>query len=565
VKHSYPTSEPLKFLLTMIHNREMALPDFQRDFVWDPYATDELIESIISNFPAGSLLRIKNGHQLLFQPRAIEGAPSLSKDVNPSYLVLDGQQRLTSLYQAFYGAGDHRYFLNLAGLEAGHDLEDCAFYLRADEARARFDAIEKQAKDLVFPLRYLLGGGGFQDWATKVQKARCTDMAEMLDLQARLNHLHEKWIQPIEQYEFPMVTLNESTSGEAVCTIFETLNRTGVKLSVFDLLTARFWAQDLNLRQLWDEAKSDNETLEDYEIDPYYVLQIVGLLEPGVDKTGQPRAPSIKRSAILQMGVQQARQGWHDAIRGLSEILGMLRDDCGVLAASLIPYNTILIPMGAVWASQRTVKGADEGANRLKLIRWFWCAVFGQRYENAPNSQAEKDFGELLRWMKGGEPPESVQEFSMSGLRLREVRPKQRAVYRGSMALILQNGALDFHKRGKITSQLVGEKKNPVDDHHVFPRAFLNKRGEPAKLRDCILNRTFIDRKTNQRLSKRAPSDYFDEIRHKHGASETAELLKSHMLPETPLMMDDFETFLNQREIRLMDLVRSKTGLPPVH
>src|SRR5207247_7570908 len=131
MKHSYPTSEPLRFLLQMIHHREMALPDFQRDFVWDPFATDELIESVISNFPAGSLLRIKNGHQLLFQPRAIEGAPALSKGTTPSYLILDGQQRLTSLYQAFYGVGEHRYYLDLVALEAGKDLEDCAFVLRA--------------------------------------------------------------------------------------------------------------------------------------------------------------------------------------------------------------------------------------------------------------------------------------------------------------------------------------------------------------------------------------------------------------------------------------------------
>src|SRR5512137_2952730 len=100
MKHSYPTSEPLKFMLALIQNREMALPDFQRDFVWDPAATDELIESIISNYPAGTLLRIKNGQQLLFQPRAFEGAPTLNGQ-KPSYLILDGQQRLTSLYQAF--------------------------------------------------------------------------------------------------------------------------------------------------------------------------------------------------------------------------------------------------------------------------------------------------------------------------------------------------------------------------------------------------------------------------------------------------------------------------------
>jgi len=95
----------------MIHNREMALPDFQRDFVWEPNATNELIQSIMSNYPAGSLLRIKNGHQLLFQPRAIEGSPLLARDARPSYLILDGQQRLTSLYQSFYGVGEHLYYV----------------------------------------------------------------------------------------------------------------------------------------------------------------------------------------------------------------------------------------------------------------------------------------------------------------------------------------------------------------------------------------------------------------------------------------------------------------------
>jgi hypothetical protein len=550
-------------MLSLIHNREMALPDFQRDFVWDPSATDELIESIISNFPAGSLLRIKNGHQLLFQPRAIEGAPTLAKEHAPSYLILDGQQRLTSLYQALYGAGEHRYYLDLAGLEAKKDLEDCAFYLKADDGQAQFGTIEQQAAKLVFPMGALFGATGFEGWATNVQAVRCKDMAEMLDLQARLNKLHKEWLEPVEQYEFPMVTLNENTSGEAVCTIFETLNRTGVKLGVWDLLTARFWAHDLNLRQLWDEARSDHEVLEDYDIDPYYVLQVVGLLEPGVDKSGVPRAPSIKRKAILQMTVPQARAGWDAATEGLCSILRLLRDDCGVLVPGLIPYTTILIPMAAVWASQRDVTGADEGANRLKLLRWFWCSVFGQRYENAPNSQAEKDYGELNRWMSGGPEPESVADYTMDGLKLKEVRPKQRAVYRGTMCLILQNGALDFHKRGKITSQLFGDKKNPVDDHHVFPRAYLNKRDVPAKLRDCILNRTYIDRRTNRRLSKRAPSDYFGEIRDKQGVKATGELLHSHLLPDVPLLADDFEGFLRGREAELLRLIAKRTGSAP--
>ncbi len=130
----YPTAERLSYLLESIHNRELALPDFQRDFVWDPRATEELIESICQNFPAGSLLRIKNSSSFFFTPREFAGAPLLDGH-QPSYLVLDGQQRLTSLYQAFYGAGAHRYYITLQGLMDDQDLEDCVFYDRKDRGK----------------------------------------------------------------------------------------------------------------------------------------------------------------------------------------------------------------------------------------------------------------------------------------------------------------------------------------------------------------------------------------------------------------------------------------------
>src|SRR5712692_21939 len=227
MKNAYPSSESLKFLLQMIHNREMALPDFQRDFVWEPNATNELIQSIMSNYPAGSLLRIKNGHQLLFQPRAIEGSPPLARDARPSYLILDGQQRLTSLYQSFYGVGEHLYYVSLGALEKGKDLEECVFYLRKDDGRAKYGTMQQQATAFIFALENVFGGSGFNSWVTRALQLLCTDTSSMLDLQSRLARIYDQWIRPLEDYEFPMVTLQEETTGPAVCTIFETLNRTG--------------------------------------------------------------------------------------------------------------------------------------------------------------------------------------------------------------------------------------------------------------------------------------------------------------------------------------------------
>ena len=567
-KHSYPTMEPVAYLLQMIHNRTMALPDFQRDFVWDPSMTDELIESIINNYPAGTLLRVQNGKELLFQPRAFQGAPALDGG-RPAYLILDGQQRLTSLYQAFYGAGQHLFFLDLGALEKGLDLEDANMYERADKAAKALNRIEEQAQSLIFPMGRLFAAGGFDGWVHDVLRQRGGSAEDLLDLQGRLAGLRQRWIKPIEDYDFPMVTLSESTDGAAVCTIFETLNRTGVKLGVFDLLTARFWPKSVNLRSLWEAARAKHPILDEFQIDPYYVLQVVNLLEPGIDHDGKERAASIKRGAILGQTADQAEKGWHRAVAGLAEVLQILREDCGIVVPKWLPYATMLIPAAAAWADQKhSAHAAVVGGNRGKLRQWFWCASLGQRYDTAPNTQAAKDYVELRRWMAAPEapPPEVVSAFSFDAAVLRTTTVRQRALYRGLMALSLRRSPLDFHKRGSISKQLFSDPENPVDDHHVFPQGYLPSGVSPL-LRDSILNRTLIDKITNIRIGKRAPSDYLNEIQVAWGGQGAlAELLASHMLPSDPtgpLLKNDFDAFLTWREARLAGEIEVVTGNQP--
>jgi hypothetical protein len=249
----------LKDLLAEIHNRTTALPDFQRDFVWEPGATQELIVSIANNYPAGSILRVRDAKRV-FAARAFEGAPPLN-GVKHTFLVLDGQQRLTSLYQAFYGVGEHRYYLNLGKLTMDADFEEAIFHVRATTkwAKARED-FAIQAKELLLPLSVLKGGaGGFGQWGRKV--ARQLADKERIALEDALDAIEEKWIHVIDDYNFPVVTLSDKTEPDALCTIFETLNRTGVKLSVFELLTARFWPQSINLRALWEKALSNHRGL----------------------------------------------------------------------------------------------------------------------------------------------------------------------------------------------------------------------------------------------------------------------------------------------------------------
>lgn len=542
----------LKELLQQIHSREAALPDFQRDFVWEPNATQELIVSIAANYPAGSLLRIRNSHRL-FASREVQDAPALNGH-SPTYLVLDGQQRLTSLYQAFYGVGEHRYFVNVRALLDGSEFDESIFHLRHNVRRAKeLEDFDTQARDLIVPLAVLKDGtGGFTKWSRNVARKMPTEQ-QRNQLEDDLSGLEGDWVQSIDDYAFPVVTLSDETSAEAVCTIFETLNRTGVKLSPFELLTARFWPQGVNLRQLWARAQDEYPIIADFEIDPYYVLQIVSLASRS--------APSAKRSDVLNLEKEVITNWWDRAAWGLAKGLEILRDDCGVIVPGWLPYNTIVNPLAAVLARVSLPQGPAAAAYVSKLRQWLWCSVFGQAYESSPTSQSAKDTTELVRWLAGGDAPDTVRLFRFDPRLLREAGPKQRAIYRGTIALILSHGPRDFHSGEKLTGKLIIERN--VDDHHIFPQAYLARHEVPERLRNCVLNRTLIDRQTNLRISDRPPAVYMKDILDQLQPQMFYELLTSHLLPATPdspLWRDDFEAFLDWRQEAIWQAIKHVTG-----
>ncbi len=544
----------LKDLLGEIRSRAMVLPDFQRDFVWEPRATQELIVSIANNYPAGSILRVRDAKRL-FAAREFEGAPALDGHQH-TFLVLDGQQRLTSLYQAFFGVGEHRYFLALKKLLDGDDFEEAIFHVRATTKWAkRRESFDLQAKELHLPLSVLQGGAGkFGRWTRKV--ARRLPDQKRIALEDALDEVEERWIHTIDDYHFPVVTLSDKTEADALCTIFETLNRTGVKLSVFELLTARFWPAQIHLRELWEEALQDYPIIEDFAVNPYYVLQAIAL--------ASRKAPSCKRGDVLNLAPVDIEAWWGKVAAALAAGLEILRDDCKVTLPKWLPFKTMLAPLAAVLARVGPTNTPEAGAQREKLKRWFWCAVFGQVYESAPNSKSAKDVVELTAWLSGGPEPESVAALRFDPKTLRDVTPRQRSIYRGTICLIVGSGtgARDFHTQALITGKLIAEQG--IDDHHVFPSNHLKTRGvKPARMRDCVLNRTLIDRTTNQMLKDRAPSQYLADIREISGFPFDT-VLASHCLPagdDSPFWTDDYDAFLAWREERLWQEIRRVTGL----
>jgi hypothetical protein len=541
----------LKDLLRQIHKGEAVLPDFQRDFVWDPYMTMELIISIAENYPAGSLLRIRNT-QNLFAYREFAGAPTLDGQ-KPTYLVLDGQQRLTSLYQAFYGVGENKYFLNLKAMMNGDDFEDCIFHFRTNHKKAKsYEQLDVQIRELIMPLQVLKSGGGeYHKWVRNISRT-LEDEKARINLEDNLYGV-DHWVQAIDDYKFPVVTLSDSTSAEAVCTIFETLNRTGVKLSPFELLTARFWHQHLNLRERWADALETYPIIGDFGIDPYYVLQIVSMISK--------EKPSVKRSEVMNLGKDVVEKHWDSAIEGLHNALSFLQNQCGVVIPNLLPYNTIVIPLAGMFSKVSGLRGPKVGAAKDKIEQWYWCAVFGQKYESSPTSQSALDFLEVIKWIDGGKVPETIDTFLFEPANLIYTTPRQRAVYRGVLSLIMRNHARDFHSHNILNAEII--RQYEVDDHHIFPNKYLERNGVEAKLRDCVLNHTFIDRKTNIRIKARPPSDYMQEILTERGDEKFDELLNSHILPtqkDQYFFTNDYKEFLAWRLDNIRVEIQKVTG-----
>jgi hypothetical protein len=528
-------------LLEQIHQGLMVLPDFQRDFVWDPSATQGLLVSIANQFPAGSLLRSRD-QQRGFAVRRIDGAPD-SNHLH-TFLVLDGQQRLTSLYQALYGVGEYRYFIDLARAFQNPALDDDdTIYFRRTRSRGTIELendLLEQSRQLVFPLSVIhKRDGGFWRWRSDIRELLPAEQRDQFEEQTL--GLWDQGLKHFHSYPFPVVTLTADVPMEALCTIFETLNRSGVKLTVSELMTARFFQYAINLRLLWEEAEEEFPILKEYEVELYSALQAISLIVTG----------RCQKRDVLGLTKEQLETNWRLVIESAAKGLRILREDCKVMSRKWLPTPSMLGPLTAICAiSERAnLRGAAVGARKAQIIRWLWCAMFGQRYEAAANTRAERDVSDMQTWFDGGEAPELLRQFRFDKEILREVATKAGSIYKSVICLTLASEphAKDFHSGVLISQEMVltGE----VDDHHIFPSAYLEREKGVSKkaLRDCVLNRTLIDRTTNQMISDRAPSQYLADI---DAHRDTDEILRTHLLPtgpKSPLRADDYEAFLNNR------------------
>jgi hypothetical protein len=585
------TKETLKKLLEKVHDGSIQLPEFQREWVWDDERIKSLLASVSLSYPIGTLMLLQAGNpDVRFKTRPIQGAPSALTE--PERMLLDGQQRMTSLYQVLASGEvvrtqDDRkkpiqrwYYLDIdAALDPSGDRDEAIVSIpESQQVRTlheiKFDVstVELEWEHRLFPLRLVFGDySELRRWLRGFAKHGEPDETDARD--ELMDRFDAQILKAFDGYLVPTIILGKESPKDAVCQVFEKVNTGGVSLTVFELLTATFAADDFDLREDWkriyDGMVDKNPLLK--AVGSTDFLQTVTLLATydtrrrwdeevallaGDDDSRGPGV-SCKRRDVLRLTLDNYR-AWRDAaIRGYEDA-GRLLVSQFFFTPKDLPYRTQLVPLAATF----TVLGekAEAEGIRAQLRQWFWCGVFGELYGSATETRFAKDLPEVVHWVEGAPEPDTVSQASFAPGRLHTMRSRQSAAYKGLYALLMRDGAKDFRTGDPI--QLATYFNDEIDIHHIFPRGWFKDRGISNPVMDSVVNKTPLSKRTNIQIGKHAPSAYLSAIEKQHGidAQTLDAILATHVIDPSILRTDDFDSFYEARFEQLLQRIERAIG-----
>ena len=579
------TKRSLFEILKDVHEGKIQLPDFQRGWIWDDTRIREIIASVAKSFPIGAIMLLETGNEnVRFKTKPVEGV-KLDGDVKPDLLILDGQQRITSLYQAIITNEvvttrneknyeiKRWYYINMEkALDESSDLEEAIISVNEKKQitedfgrRILLDLSkpEYEYRNLMYPVSmiddYSVWRRGFNEyWQHDREKSMFWDKFE------------DRIINSFTKYMLPVIIMKKENPKEAVCQVFEKVNTGGVSLNVFELLTATFAADEFDLKTDWLKIK---EAFKEYKllarVSNTDIIQAITLLATYNKKLQQAKqdasdeklpAVSCKRKDMLDLSLVDYKQYRDPIVQGFIKAAKILFEN-HIFTARDLPYLAQLIPMSAILA----VIGdkIDNMGYKKKLMQWYWCGVLGELYGSANETRYALDLPQVVDWiLNDGPVPKTIYDANFSPSRLHTLRTRNSAAYKGIYALLMDAETKDWLSATKM--DLSTYFSESIDIHHIFPVAWCEKHGIRKADYNCIINKTPLSSRTNRIVSGDAPSKYLKRVQKHAGVSdeEFQNILKSHVLSPEFLYADDFENFFLDRKEKILQRIEKAMNKP---
>jgi hypothetical protein len=600
-----PDHVSLNTLIGRLKEGRYVIPDFQREFEWEPWDIKELVKSIFLDYYIGSLL-LWRGNEDNFKSLSCEAIYGFVGSGRPEYIVLDGQQRLTAMYYAFLAPNlplPHRktrafYFVRVDKFVAGEYDEAFHYDWASGETAKVFNNTEAQFAKHVFPCS-VVGAAGWEPgnwvqgyekhWTSRAAEARTSGDAEAAAAAEAFADGARKFGEELrgitEQFQISYVELDRQLGIEKICDIFTQINSRGVRLDVFDLMNAMLKPKDLQLKVLWREAAPRLQFVDTPKMN-VYILQVMSILRqaycspkylyfllPGVERP--VRDPDgTRRKEVLVPNVADFEARWNGAVAVLERAMKLLRhpQEYGVNTANYLPYVSILPVFASLLSLVDGLPAERRLDGRRKFRHWYWASVFNARYSGSVESTSARDFQDVRAWLDDdGAEPSLIGEFKnrFNTLDLRNEVKRGTSVYNAIFNLLVIQGARDWVS-GNVP------QPDELDDHHIVPAAWGAKYLSGNQV-NTILNRSPLTARTNREvISDRLPNVYLPKLIAQNGRAHVEDILASHfvtpaaldILLRDPFTPEDFEAFIAERQRTFQRaieslLVNERLDLPP--
>lgn len=409
------TQYTIEKIVSRIRSGRLALPDFQRDFVWSPAQVADLLESISREWPIGSLLLLNGPQPFAFRP--IDAAPEVLHPELDLY-VLDGQQRVTAIYHAIQNVSQYVYYVDFSAVD--EESEEVISWERRTRFERQFGkSLAERASHSIALVSDFWDNTQFHDWLDLLpHRSKRNEFVAFRE--RRLSGLQSK------VYQLLAIELEQGIELEALAKIFETLNKTGVRLNAFDLLVAKLYPIQFNLRDQWEAAKSENDLLARFDPDGLEIIKLVALLVRRAE--GRKHARGVRQGDVLALEPGLVAKYWQDAVSLYTDTLKEI-GQFGVTSSSMVPSWSMILGAAACLISP----------SPSMLSPWWMSRLREQTFAQAANTRIVAEFDSIVRGEYGlDDKPDAAYEDLLA----LPARPNG-LLLRGIMGLAINRGALD--------------------------------------------------------------------------------------------------------------------------
>lgn len=509
----------IRQLLQRITDGEIRIPAFQREFVWEPDRVQFLMDSIFKGYPIGTVLFWRTKEKLSYDRDLGPFTLPEPKKEYPIDYVLDGQQRLTSIFSTFQIELKQNPDSKVKWVDIYFDLSAAA-----SAQDSQFVALEPaDVKAHHVPMRILFDVSEFGKFTRTIKDE--TQLKVIDQLQA----LFKEAVIPVETVE------TEEHSKIAI--IFERINRGGVPLDTYQLLSAWTWSGDFDLRTKFEELATelDEAGFSDLRDDPDLLLKCCAAVVRN----------DASAHAIVDLKGSEVRDSFAVLRNGILGAIEFLRRDCGVASLKILPYKSMIIPLARCFATDKAAGFHPDAKQRSALRRWFWHSCFSRRYSNSVDNAIAQDIAATLQLLSGNASEFEKRTVTVSAAYFTDNVFALTSVNTKVFILLLaQAKPKSFLSAADVDLDEVLVSCNRTEFHHIFPKNYLaTKEGiKDRNTQFMLANFAFLSQKDNRSIQDKAPSEYATMI----PPASVDQILDASLIPKGGLSLP-YKDFVAQR------------------